>query len=365
MKINFPEIIKSKSDKELETISKDHIFYSSDERILALKELENRNRLTEDLSETKKELNDSIKSEEDDNEPKHKVKFNDLVPNKNYLFTPIIIYINVFIFLLMLLFGVHFFTPSVDSLINWGGNLRYLTIHGQFWRLLTSIFLHSGIIHLAANMYALLFVGAALEKAIGKNKFLFSYLVTGIVASLNSLMFHDNIVSVGASGAIFGLFGVLLALLLFKEFNVNDVSKKNLLSSVGFFIFYNIIYGFNKAGIDNAAHIGGLISGFIIGLLFYLIIKEKLKLIIVYISIPIIVVIGIFLTFNNVSDNIGNYDETVKEFSINEQKALWMYKVDYNTPVTDNEISHYKKRLDDEGIQIWKRNKELLLVLLY
>lgn len=174
-------------------------------------------------------------------------------------------------------------------------------MHGQFWRLLTSIFLHAGIIHLVANLYALLFVGAVLEKAIGKNKFLLAYIVTGVFASLSSLIFHDNIVSVGASGAIFGLFGVLLALLHFKEFNVTDISKKNLLLSVGLFIFYNIIYGFNKPGIDNAAHIGGLLSGFIIGLSYYLIIKEKLKPIVVYISIPIIILICIPLGYSGVT----------------------------------------------------------------
>lgn len=363
MRENFDEIVKNKSDKELEIISKDHVFYSAEERLYALNELENRNKLSGDLASEQKQLVDAKKDEEEDSEPRHKIALKDFIPHENYLITPILLYVNVFVFLLMILSGVHFFTPTVESLIGWGGNLRYLTIHGQFWRLLTSIFVHAGIIHLASNMYALLFVGAALEKSIGRNKFLFSYLATGIVASLSSLIFHDNIVSVGASGAIFGLFGVLLALLLFKEFNVADVSKKNLLSSVGLFIFYNIIYGFNKAGIDNAAHLGGLLSGFIIGLLYYLINKEKLKPNIVYISIPIIVAIGIFYSFNNLPDNFGKYDSVIKEFSINEQKALWMYQENSN-PTSSDEITKYKKRLDNEGIQLWKKNKVLLSDLL-
>jgi len=363
MKENFEEIIKNKSDKELEIISKDHVFYSAEERLYALDELKNRNKLSDELATEQKQLEESKKDEEEDSEPRHKIAIKDFIPHENYLITPILLYLNVFVFLLMILSGVHFLTPNVESLIGWGGNLRYLTIHGQFWRLLTSIFVHAGIIHLAANMYALLFVGAALEKAIGRNKILFSYLATGIVASLTSLIFHDNIVSVGASGAIFGLFGVLLALLLFKEFNVADVSKKNLLSSVGLFIFYNIIYGFNKEGIDNAAHLGGLLSGFIIGVLYFLIIKEKLKPILVYISIPTMVAIGIFYSFDNVPDNFGKYDSVIKEFSINEQKALWMYQENSNLASSD-EITKYKKRLDDEGIQLWNKNKELLSELL-
>jgi len=363
MKENFEEIIKNKSDKELEIISKDHVFYSAEERLYALDELKNRNKFSDELATEQKQLEESKKDEEEDSEPRHKIAIKDFIPHENYLITPILLYLNVFVFLLMILSGVHFLTPNVESLIGWGGNLRYLTIHGQFWRLLTSIFVHAGIIHLAANMYALLFVGAALEKAIGRNKILFSYLATGIVASLSSLIFHDNIVSVGASGAIFGLFGVLLALLLFKEFNVADVSKKNLLSSVGLFIFYNIIYGFNKEGIDNAAHLGGLLSGFIIGVLYFLIIKEKLKPILVYISIPTMVAIGIFYSFDNVPDNFGKYDSVIKEFSINEQKALWMYQENSNLASSD-EITKYKKRLDDEGIPLWNKNKELLSELL-
>ncbi|HYX07566.1 MAG TPA: rhomboid family intramembrane serine protease [Bacteroidales bacterium] len=363
MRENFYEVIKNKSDKELEIISKDHVFYSAEERLYALDELENRNKLSDEFAIEQKKLIDSFRVKDEDLEPRHKISLKDFIPHENYLITPILLYTNVFVFLLMILSGVHLFAPNIESLIAWGGNLRYLTIHGQFWRLLTSTFVHAGIIHLVANMYALLFVGAALEKAIGKNKFLFSYLATGILASLSSLIFHDNIVSIGASGAIFGLFGVLLALLLSKQFNFADVSKKNLLSSVGLFIFYNIIYGFNKAGIDNAAHIGGLLGGFIIGLLYYLIIKEKLKSLVVYISIPTIIVIGIFYAFNNVPDNFGKYDSVIKEFSMNEQKALWMYH-ENNNPISDNEISQYKKRLDSEGIQIWERNKELLSELL-
>jgi membrane associated rhomboid family serine protease len=118
--------------------------------------------------------------------------------------------------------------------------------------------------HLFANMYGLLFVGIFLEPRIGKIKYASIYLGTGIIASIASLWWHDATVSVGASGAIFGLYGVFLALLLTKVFP-KDFSKAFLISTL-IFVGFNLVMGLT-GGIDNAAHIGGLVSGFIIGLL--------------------------------------------------------------------------------------------------
>jgi rhomboid protease GluP len=277
MKENFPEILKNKTDKELELISKDHVFYTPEERLLAFNELESRNKLNNELAVSQIELIESLKVDEEELIPSHKISFKDLIPHKNYLFTPTLIYINVFIFLLMTLTGVSFFEPRVDSLIAWGGNVRFLTLNGQYWRLLTSFFLHAGIFHLVFNMYALLYVGAILESAVGKFKYVFAYVLAGLVASISSLIINENIVSVGASGAIFGLFGTLIVLLLFKKIKISNVSNKSLLLSVGLFVFYNIFYGFSNEGIDNAAHVGGFICGLLIGFSYYLIFKGKIK----------------------------------------------------------------------------------------
>jgi rhomboid protease GluP len=358
MKLNFPEIIKNKSDKELEQISKDHTFYSGEERLLALSELEIRNKLNAKTTEIKKTLFDSIHGTDEDLEPKHRILFKDLVPHINYLFTPILLYFNILIFIVMAFTRVGIFEPDVKSLLQWGGNIRFLTLNGQYWRLLSSMFLHAGLIHLACNMFALLYVGVVLEPSIGKYKYLFAYIFTGLSASVSSLIINENVVSVGASGAIFGLFGLLIALLLCKEFKIKDLSKKSLLLSIGFFVFYNLLNGFSKTGIDNAAHIGGLISGFLIGLSYYLIIKGKLR---AFQVLPILLIVfsSIFIfSLNNITNIYGEYDIAIKQFSINEQKALSIFREDI-TNISEENRDLYKSKIT-ESIRIWHENVIML-----
>ena len=187
-----------------------------------------------------------------------------LLNPKNMLFvTGCIIAVNVLIYIIMVFSGLGFISFSGYDLIKWGSNYSPATLSGQWWRLFTSIFLHGGLMHLAANMYGLLFVGIFLESRIGKIRFALIYVGTGIAASAFSIGWHDAVNSVGASGAIFGMYGLLLALMLTKvypkEFN------KSLIFSTIIFVGFNLLYGLT-GGIDNAAHIGGLISGFITGL---------------------------------------------------------------------------------------------------
>jgi membrane associated rhomboid family serine protease len=173
----------------------------------------------------------------------------------------------------MVFSGLGFISFKPVDLLAWGANFKPVTTNGAWWRLLTSTFLHDGLMHLLANMVGLLFVGIFLEPLLGKTKYAIVYLTTGILASVASLYFHKPTVSIGASGAIFGLYGVFLALLLTKVFP-KDFSKAFLTSTL-IFIGYNLLMGFAGAGIDNAAHIGGLASGFIIGLILYPQLKQQ------------------------------------------------------------------------------------------
>ena len=356
MKADFYETVKQKTDKELEIIAKDYVFYSEEERLIALNELEVRNNITDELLISKKTIEYSKEMDEEDKIPTHKINFKDLLPQKNYFFTPLLIYANVFVFVLMALFGMNIFLPSTDTLVQWGGNIRYLSINGQIWRLFTSVFLHGGILHLVFNMYALLYVGSILEKVIGKNKFIFAYIISGIVASISSIMMNENIVSIGASGAIFGLFGLLLPL---RGYNFPNISVKKLLLNVAIFVLYNIMIGFTKSGIDNAAHIGGLFTGIIIGIFYSFIAKEKIRPISAYIILALIFGMFSTLVITNVSDNIGKYDRALKQFDMNEQKALWMYQVNWDN-VSDMQLISFKNKLMKEGVEIWDENIILL-----
>lgn len=217
-----------------------------------------------------------IKAGKPDRKAQKEVKdfFDFLIPKDGQFITLILIYINISIFLLMLLMGYGFLSFNGYDLLQWGANFGPLTKNGQWWRLLTCTFLHGGIMHLFTNMYGLLFVGIFLEPLLGRKYFLIIYLINGILASLVSLFWHDATVSIGASGAIFGMYGLFISLMVFKIFTP-EFSKAFLLSTL-VFVGINLLMGLTD-GIDNAAHIGGLLSGFLIGILMILFMKKEVN----------------------------------------------------------------------------------------
>ena len=194
-----------------------------------------------------------------------KESFSWITPRKGFYATPVIIYLNVLIFLAMVIAGLGFMNFSANDLLSWGANYGPEIADGQWWRLLTAIFVHAGFMHLLLNMYGLLFVGLFLEPLLGGWRFAIYYLATGLLASITSLKVHPDLVGVGASGAIFGMYGVFLACLLTGVFPPG--MKKAFLLSTLIFVGANLVMGLS-GNIDNAAHIGGLIAGFIIGFFF-------------------------------------------------------------------------------------------------
>jgi rhomboid protease GluP len=191
----------------------------------------------------------------------------------NMYFTYAIIAINIVVFIAMGLNGAGWLLPEGTVHVLWGSNFTPLTLSGDWWRLLTNVFIHFGIIHLAMNMYCLYTVGIYLEPMLGKLKYITAYCSTGVLASLVSLWWHqEGVNSAGASGAIFGLYGLFLALLTSKL--IPQQVRQSLLQSIGIFVAYNLLYGM-KSGVDNAAHIGGLISGFIVGIFYLIEIKKQ------------------------------------------------------------------------------------------
>lgn len=197
------------------------------------------------------------------------------IPKEGFYITPILINLNLLVFIAMVIAGFGFVSFKGEDLLNWGANYKPVTINGQWWRLLTNTFMHGGLMHILANMYGLLFVGIFLEPLLGKKKYILIYLTTGILASFASIWWYDATVSVGASGAIFGLYGFFLATLLLKVFPP-DFGKAFLTSTL-VFVGFNLLMGFT-GGIDNAAHIGGLISGFVIGLIMSKQLKQQIEI---------------------------------------------------------------------------------------
>ena len=180
--------------------------------------------------------------------------------------TPALIAVNAAVFVLMALKGVNVLDPSTVHLIAWGANYGPRTTGGEWWRLASAFFLHGGIVHLAFNMVVLWDIGRFVERLVGNASFVLIYLVCGLFGAVASIAWNPSVVSVGASGAVFGLYGVLLGFLARSRHSIPREVLQRLLSSALVFIAYNIIYGFMKTGIDNAAHLGGLAAGFLFGL---------------------------------------------------------------------------------------------------
>ncbi len=189
---------------------------------------------------------------------------NYLIPTRERYAVPLLINLNLLVFILMLFDGVSFFNPLGIDLLKWGALNRQLVLEGEWWRLFSSMFLHSGIIHLSYNMIALGFIGFLTKESLSNRLFLLFYLLTGVIAAMVSLVFHANAIAVGASGAIMGMYGLALALSLFEKKNRVAFRENSIV--LGFFVIVipTLLMGiFTNA--DNAAHIGGLISGFFIG----------------------------------------------------------------------------------------------------
>lgn len=174
--------------------------------------------------------------------------------------------------LLLVLIGIVFLVETVrggstspEVLLALGANFSPLVLEAhQYWRLVASMFLHIGWVHLLVNGWALLQLGALFELLLGSGKMLLVYFVSGIAGSLASVMFTRNL-SAGASGAIFGLMGCLIAFLLKRRQSLTPQAKSLLSQLVGW-AAVNVFLGFSMPGIDNAAHLGGCAAGFLFGL---------------------------------------------------------------------------------------------------
>ncbi len=183
------------------------------------------------------------------------------------LITQAIFGINVAVFIGMLLSGASPMSPSGASLLAWGANYGPLTLNGESWRLLTSCFVHIGIIHIAFNMWCLWSLGGLAERLYGRLTFACVYLLCGVAGSLASLFWHRMpMLSAGASGAIFGIAGAVIASIKLGEFS-SGVMTQGIMRSLIAFVGYNIVFGLVSGITDNACHIGGLLAGLLLGAL--------------------------------------------------------------------------------------------------
>ena len=290
--------------------------------------------------------------------------------NSNLYVTYTIIAINVLVFILMAVdgAGIMDLNPMVHA--KWGSNYLPLTLSGDWWRVISSTFIHFGIIHLLMNMYCLYMIGIYLEPMLGKVKYITAYLCTGVLASIISLWWHIDIAdynSAGASGAIFGMYGLFLALLTTNL--IPKQMRQPLLQSTGIFVVYNLVYGM-KGGVDNAAHIGGLISGFVIGYIYVFAIKkekgeQKLQWI-----IPLVIALTVGTAYGYLEQNkigIENRNKGLTKGKEGTYKDFDKFNTNYNefvelqdkaiTAVYDTTVKGdlYIRQLDETALPQWEK----------
>jgi rhomboid protease GluP len=178
--------------------------------------------------------------------------------------TPVTLFLLIAIGLVFVLETVRGGSTNPEVLVALGANHPALVLaEGEWWRLVASMFLHIGFAHLLLNGWALFQLGALVETLLGSLRLLIVYFVSGIAGSLASIFFTQQL-SAGASGAIFGLLGVLISFLLRRR-DMLTPAAKSLLGQLVLWAGINVVFGFINPGIDNSAHLGGFAAGFLLG----------------------------------------------------------------------------------------------------
>ena len=186
------------------------------------------------------------------------------VPRRGLFITRILVWVNVLVFLALVVAGAGFMSLRTSLLVEWGANNGPLVLQGGYERLLVSTFLHGSIIHLVMNMGGLVLAGFILEPVLGRWTSLLVYLICGVAASIASIWWEPDHISVGASGAIFGLYGIVLALGFFSRRKLPDMTGYGVVSAM--VALGRVVGGLLSPVTDNAAHLGGLVGGFVLGI---------------------------------------------------------------------------------------------------
>lgn len=288
--------------------------------------------------------------------------FSIFIPTKNYFVTPILIYLNILYFLIMLFSGVHFFSPEIQEIIDWGGNHGPLTSENQWWRLLSACFVPFNFFHLVVSTVALAYVGLLLESYLTKWGFLITYLFCGIIGNLSSLYWDKDVVSAGASGAIFGLYGILFIALIFRTLKkrINIIS----IFPIVFLVLLIVCFCFTDV-INYAPPIGGFSTGILFGLVLFAFGKKRNYAVAFITSTATIAIVFLYFNFRSSQVyiyQVMEYEKRMQEFTDMENMALEAYSVQYGNSYSENKESTLYL-IKDRGIYYWNESITLITEL--
>ena len=237
--------------------------------------------------------------------------------------------------ILFLKFGI---SPTVDQLEQAGSGSGIALKEGQWWRLISPVFLHADVFHLIGNLIALYIVGKYVEYLYSVANFFFLFLFAGISGALASAVINPQVVSVGASGAIFGLYGAVIAALLLKEKNLIKAFPKGSLLYLALQAFSSISRGFQNTGVDNSAHVGGLVAGISLG---YFLLKAESNS---------------TQTENGSAFSVGNFNRKQVLTTSFALYAISAFILTFSIPKQNNEVKEIKTLLENVSniSKLWK-----------
>ncbi|GGM31553.1 rhomboid protease GluP [Paraliobacillus quinghaiensis] len=248
-----------------------------------------------------------------------------------------ILAVNVLMFILLELQGG---STSTDILLQFGAKYNPAIIDGEWWRIISSMFLHIGLLHLVMNMLALHIVGSIVEQIYGSKRFLIIYFFAGIMGGLTSFALNPQLAA-GASGAIFGLFGALL----FFGFHHQRIFFQTMGWNVIVIIAFNIVFGFVVQQIDNGAHIGGLIGGLIASSIVFFPNKKQLSQQLLAIVAYIVIVVSLVLY--GISNKSGHYDPMLQAQIANHliEEEEFSQVIDVTSETLETEPTNFQAEL--------------------
>lgn len=245
---------------------------------------------------------------------------------------------NIVVYLILKLMSMKTGTEYQNLLAPYGAKINTLILNGEYWRFISPMFLHSNEIHLLVNCYSLYIVGSQVEKLFGHGKFIAIYFISGFIGCIASFAFSTN-ASVGASGAIFGLLGAMLYFAMKRPSLLKSSFGANLVTT----LLINIGYGIMNKQIDNYAHLGGLLGGFLTTGVVYTVKEEtskgRLSKFVALILVIAVSIGGLFYSFNN------------------EQNAVLLPKLDTLETYTREQNFAEAEKLAEEILEINPRNQ--------
>lgn len=277
--------------------------------------------------------------------------------------TIVMIATNVAAYVFSVASGANWLAPDPEVMFHQGGNLGAATLDGESWRLASSMFLHYGLIHLAMNMIGLVFVGIAVERYYGRLAYLAVYVFAGLVGSLTSAL-GSQAVSVGASGALFGLLGGLGAYLLIHRASFDREAFASQARWLGIVIAINVVSGLQSKTIDMYAHIGGLVAGFAAGLVLAKRPSTPRAVLVFAASMVLVVAVAAgAIPKPQVKAVLATTKAKFDDFAKLEEKALDRYnQLGASDKMTEDEVAN---AIELEVLPTWRQGKTLVWSLEY